>query len=106
MRKGIILWGILVTLMFVLGGCKKGGQDENKDPKEEVIVGFSMGTLMEDRWVRDRDIFLAKAKQEDIKVIVNIETFQKHKHSSNLIACKVWWSRSVSTSISSTSSGV
>ena len=34
-------------------------------------MGFSMATLKEDRWLRDRDIFSAKAKQEGINVLIS-----------------------------------
>jgi len=44
---------------------------EEPDIEEKITVGFSMGTLMEDRWIRDRDIFIAMAEQEGIDVIVN-----------------------------------
>lgn len=37
---------------------------------KKMTIGFSMATLKEDRWLRDRDIFSAKAKQENIDVIV------------------------------------
>lgn len=71
MGKTIMKWGVLISVILILIGCRKEKKDIPKNLKEEVVVGFSMGTLMEDRWVRDRDIFLAKAKQEGIKVIVN-----------------------------------
>ncbi len=66
----------LILALFVAGlvlaaGCTDYEPIPTGDQEDKVIVGFSMGTLMEDRWIRDRDIFLAKAKQEGIEVIVN-----------------------------------
>ena len=73
MKKSIIILGILVTVMLMFTGCEREKQKQEpvENQEEEIVVGFSMGTLMEDRWIRDRDIFLAKAKKENIKVIVN-----------------------------------
>lgn len=71
MQKSIITWGVLVTVMLVFVGCGRKEVETAQVQKNEIVVGLSLGTLMEDRWVRDRDIFLAKAKQKDIKVIVN-----------------------------------
>ena len=71
MRKSIILWGVLITIMLVSTSCATEEANKEEFTEDEIVVGFSLGTLMEDRWVRDRDIFLAKAKQRDIRVIVN-----------------------------------
>ncbi len=66
----LLVIGIMgVSVMF---GCR--GKDEiSKGPEREdkIVVGLSLGTLMEDRWIRDRDIFMSKAQQEGIEVIVN-----------------------------------
>ncbi len=58
-------------LVVMLIGCNKGEESSGGDPEEnKMLVGFSLATLKEDRWLRDRDIFMAKAKQEGIEVIV------------------------------------
>jgi D-xylose transport system substrate-binding protein len=41
---------------------------EQKDDK--VIVGFSLGTLKEERWLKDRDILIAKVKELGADIIV------------------------------------
>lgn len=72
------LWGrafcviLAAFLMFSAAGCEKK-VEKNEKPKEndKMVVGFSLGTLLEDRWIRDRDIFISKAEQEGIEVIVN-----------------------------------
>ncbi len=72
------LWGralrfILVLTVLVSGtGCEKRTERDIQPEKDDkIVVGFSLGTLMEDRWIRDRDIFISKAEQEGIEVIVN-----------------------------------
>ncbi|ROR31894.1 xylose-binding protein [Mobilisporobacter senegalensis] len=62
---------ISLLMIAILTGCNKTQTDHvEKKEEEKMLVGFSMATLKEDRWLRDRDIFIAKAKQEGIDVIV------------------------------------
>lgn len=64
---------LLASLCFFIlsSGCKKMQPEIQEEVIEDkMLVGFSMATLKEDRWLRDRDIFIAKAKQEGINVIV------------------------------------
>ena len=59
-------------LCGVLAGCgSKSNIPSSSSGTKKIMVGFSMATLKEDRWLRDRDIFTAKAKQENIDVIVS-----------------------------------
>ncbi|MDF2587691.1 MAG: sugar transporter substrate-binding protein [Anaerocolumna sp.] len=72
LQKQMMLGVLLAFGLLSMFGCSK--KEEIKDePTEEkkITVGFSLGTLMEDRWIRDRDIFMSKAQQEGIDVIVN-----------------------------------
>jgi D-xylose transport system substrate-binding protein len=39
-------------------------------PEKKVRIGFSMDTLKEERWKRDRDLFVAKAKELGAEVLV------------------------------------
>ncbi len=38
--------------------------------KEKIKIGFSLGTLKEERWIRDRDILMAKARELGVDIIV------------------------------------
>jgi D-xylose transport system substrate-binding protein len=70
--KFMVLSTVFAISVIAFFGCKK--EEKTKDEpteKDEIVVGFSMGTLMEDRWIQDRDIFLSKAGDAGIKVIVN-----------------------------------
>ena len=70
--KLMLLSALAAINMMTLFGCKEKEEEIiTNDNEEEVVVGFSMGTLMEDRWIRDRDIFIAEAEQQGITVIVN-----------------------------------
>jgi D-xylose transport system substrate-binding protein len=38
--------------------------------KRKIKIGFSLGTLKEERWIKDRDILMAKARELDAEIIV------------------------------------
>jgi D-xylose transport system substrate-binding protein len=70
--KLMMLIAISAFNIIALSGCKVDTKEiGNTKQEEEIVVGFSMGTLLEDRWIRDRDIFMAEAEQNGIRVIVN-----------------------------------
>lgn len=73
-RFGLRLVSILMVPVLtgiLCAGCGGNNQSSASGGKSKIVVGFSMATLKEDRWLRDRDIFTAKAKQEGIDVIVS-----------------------------------
>lgn len=41
-----------------------------KTEDEKIVIGFAMDTLVHERWLRDRDIFVAKANELGAEVIV------------------------------------
>ena len=70
--KLILLSALVAFSIITLSGCKEKEKDiSTKEKEDTIVVGFSMGTLMEDRWIRDREIFIDEAKQQGITVIVN-----------------------------------
>jgi D-xylose transport system substrate-binding protein len=58
----IICAAIIGTISF---GCS-GGKNNNS----ELLIGFSIADLKEERWQRDRDMFVAKAKELGATVLV------------------------------------
>ncbi|WMJ88663.1 sugar ABC transporter substrate-binding protein [Anaerocolumna sp. MB42-C2] len=74
-KKQILQLAVLLFLVFstaVMFGCsRKDELPKGPEKEKKIVVGLSLGTLMEDRWIRDRDIFMSKAQQEGIEVIVN-----------------------------------
>lgn len=62
---------IILFFTFVFfSGCTKEEKVIKSDLEKKTVIGFSMATLKEDRWLQDRDIFIAKAKKEGFEVIV------------------------------------
>ncbi len=72
---------ILLSLLLLLLLCKAGVvlhalyiSGDTQDPVGEqdspVRVGFSLGTLKEERWLRDRDIVMAKVQEMGGEIIV------------------------------------
>lgn len=65
---------MVVFMIFLMCGCKSKTESVSVIDKEKsndmIKIGFSMGTLQEERWQRDRDIFVARAKELGADVIV------------------------------------
>ncbi len=63
---GLVL--ILCTLLSV--ACSSSDQNKPANKNGNITIGFSMATLQEERWQRDMDILVAKAKARGADVIV------------------------------------
>jgi D-xylose transport system substrate-binding protein len=60
---------ILAVLLAISGAaCKPGGA--RREPGGPVRIGFSMDSLQLERWQRDRDLFVARAKELGAEVLV------------------------------------
>ncbi|MDL2235374.1 substrate-binding domain-containing protein [Christensenellaceae bacterium OttesenSCG-928-L17] len=70
MKKRPLALLLVVAMLCALPGCDKGNPAEETGAPGPVKIGFSMATLLEDRWLRDRDIFLSKAQQRGMEVII------------------------------------
>ncbi len=77
-RKSRLFQIILVLILSVslLAGCGESAEDNNTEPSQQeedkIVIGFSMDTLVHERWLRDRDIFVAKANELGAEVILQI----------------------------------
>jgi D-xylose transport system substrate-binding protein len=57
--------------LALLAACGGGtGGTEKKAGDDRITIGFSMDTLKEERWQRDRDLVVAKAKEMGVEVLV------------------------------------
>src|SRR5574344_178583 len=74
MKKSIFLLFISISLSFI--SCKKtnstlnSGGNKDKIANEEITIGLSIDTIAIERWQRDLDVFVNKAKELNANVIV------------------------------------
>lgn len=63
---------LVITLAGILlfTACTSNETPIEANTDKKTVIGFSMATFKEDRWLQDRDIFYAKAKQAGFDVIV------------------------------------
>jgi D-xylose transport system substrate-binding protein len=77
-RKNLLLQSIMVlilTVSLLLASCGQPMEDKTEPgqpEKDKIVIGFSMDTLVHERWLRDRDIFVAKANDLGADVILQI----------------------------------
>ncbi|WP_432402461.1 D-xylose ABC transporter substrate-binding protein [Wukongibacter sp. M2B1] len=85
----------LIASMFV--GCttesepsgSEGASNGGEKNDNVIVIGLSMDTLKEERWQRDRDIFVAKAEEMGAKVLVQAANGDDNKQveqAENLLA--------------------
>jgi D-xylose transport system substrate-binding protein len=60
----------LVAVLFTFG-CGGGGSSR-RGQEETIRVAFLMDTVEHERWQRDRDLFVARAKERGAEVVVEI----------------------------------
>ncbi|WP_242972952.1 D-xylose ABC transporter substrate-binding protein [Anaeromicrobium sediminis] len=74
MKKRIISLVCIAALSLGLfAGCGKKQEATTEAPadgKKEIVIGFSMDTLKEERWQKDRDILMARAQEKGVKILI------------------------------------
>lgn len=84
---------VLVILAFVAFaiGCSSGSQVPNsgngprtKDPNRKLKIGFSMDTLKEERWVRDKDAFEAHCKEVNVECVITVADNKADKQANDV----------------------
>jgi D-xylose transport system substrate-binding protein len=71
--KGIVAASMILTLALIAGCTAKPTTTPSPTAppaKKQIKIGFSLDTLKEERWQRDRDMFVTKAESLGAKVIV------------------------------------
>lgn len=78
MRRATIV-SCFIVLALMVGACVSGPPSTNnasarkkKGPNEPVVIGFSMDTLKEERWQRDKDLVEKRAKELGMQVNVQV----------------------------------
>jgi D-xylose transport system substrate-binding protein len=69
----------LFLLSLIISGCVSSSQPNNagvtrkkKGPNDPVVIGFSMDTLKEERWQKDKDLVEKRAKELGMQVLVQV----------------------------------
>ncbi|AKS38490.1 ribose ABC transporter substrate-binding protein [Anoxybacillus gonensis] len=52
-----------LTACGVVSSGNEGGSESSKKDDDKIVIGFSMDTLKEERWQRDKELFEAKVKE-------------------------------------------
>ena len=76
--RSILVLGIVVSALLA-GACvsgtkqtNEGGARKAKGPNEPIKIGFSMDTLKEERWQRDKDLVEKRAKEIGAELNVQV----------------------------------
>ncbi|QIB26958.1 D-xylose ABC transporter substrate-binding protein [Caloranaerobacter azorensis] len=94
LKRATALVGVLVLTTGIFAGCSGGTtnkpSDANKGGKDdEIVIGFSMDTLKEERWQKDRDTLMARAKELGVKILIQAANGDDNKQiaqAENLIS--------------------
>ena len=70
---------LLFLLSLIISGCVSSTQPNNagvtrkkKGPNDPVVIGFSMDTLKEERWQKDKDLAEKRAKELGMQLLVQV----------------------------------
>lgn len=70
-RIALVILSLLLSVALGLALGRRGGPGAGRgDPGRPPLLGLSLDTLKEERWVRDRDRFVARAKALGAEVLV------------------------------------
>lgn len=70
LRILLMVASLALSIAIGLAVSRTGGKTGIKAEKDRIRIGFSMDTLKEARWQKDRDIFIAKAEAMGAEVLV------------------------------------
>jgi len=87
MRRLILL--ILTGILFVFGACVKaptenGGDTRGGNSDGKIKIGFSMATLKEERWTRDKNAFEAHCKKMEVECVVTAANANAQKQANDV----------------------
>lgn len=61
---------LMIVILLIISGCQDNNVIDETQANEKIKIGFSMDTLKEERWQKDRDIFVAEAEKLGAEVLV------------------------------------
>ncbi len=86
-----LLFLLICACALFAGACVQGppavGNAENgkpRDPNAKVRIGFSMATLQEERWQRDRQAFEAHCKEMNVDCVITVADNKADKQANDV----------------------
>lgn len=79
----VILAGLVLGSIYFLNRLLVQKQNSLAG-KKPVLIGFSMGTTREERWFKDRDLFVEKANELGAEVLVTLSDYDVDKQVSQI----------------------
>lgn len=73
---GLLVLVFCILVGLILRDLRKSSETDFRSKGSDTLesrrikIGISLGTLKEERWIKDRDILMAKAKEKGVDVIV------------------------------------
>jgi len=67
---GLVVLSLILSLLIGLTLSSSSSPNTNEEKDKKILIGFSMDTLQEARWKKDRDIFSAKVKDLGADILV------------------------------------
>ena len=88
--RGIVI--LLIGVLFFIGcvgapndqTTKTGAGQKSKDPSRRLKIGFSMDTVKEERWQRDRAAFEAHCKELNVDCVITVADNNAEKQSNDV----------------------
>jgi len=73
-KPGRIIIVLLSLFLLMFAGCSPENvippQPDGNDKESRILIGLSIDSYVQERWQRDRDIFVARAKELGAEVLV------------------------------------
>jgi D-xylose transport system substrate-binding protein len=93
MIRSVIYVGF-IFMVFAVSACVNGPQNnagqatnsgtQGSDPNRKVKIGFSMATLKEERWQRDKAAFEAHCKQVNVDCVITVANGDANRQANDV----------------------
>lgn len=70
LRISLVILSLVLSLLIGISLSRRSGINGGVTNDEQLLIGFSMDSLKEARWQRDRDLFTARAEALGARVLV------------------------------------
>jgi len=83
--RGFLLACVLFSISCTGGKAPAGGNSAGpRDPNKKVKIGFSMDTVKEERWVRDKNAFEAHCKELNVDCVITVADNKADKQANDV----------------------